>query len=166
MEEKEFRPVVIRNRDIPLLADVLCIMQDVRMMEMQKEWQHDRLLNITPHLTGMPSGGGLPKGMEEAFAAISEMEEKHAKKCLEYTGLLERAQDILNRIQSQTMRTFVMMKYVFDSPDTEIRKELNMTRRGFDRARKCVEEAPDMAGVRWQEKYIVAPKGYAAKRNG
>ena len=164
MEEGRFQPVTIRNRDIPLLADVLPIMQDVRMTEEQRAWQRDRLTNITPHLTGMPGGGGLPKGMEEAFAILSELEEDHAKKCVEYGRKLKKAQDILNGIENHTMRTFVMMKYVFESPDTEIRRELNMTRRGFDRARKCVEDAPDMASVRWQDKYIVAKKGYAAKK--
>ena len=166
MEEGRFQPVTIRNRDIPLLADVLSIMQDVRMTEEQREWQRDRLTNITPHLTGMPGGGGIPKGMEEAFAVLSELEEDHVKKCVEYGRKLKRAQDILNGIENHAMRTFVMMKYVFESPDTEIRKELNMTRRGFDRARKCVEDAPDMASVRWQDKYIVAKKGYAAKKEG
>ena len=164
MEEGRFQPVVIRNRDIPVLADVLPIMQDVRMTEIQKAWQRDRLTNITPHLTGMPGGGGLPKGLEEAFAILSELEEDHAKRCVEYGKALKKAQDILNSIQNRTMRTFVMMKYLFETPDAEIRRELNMTRRGFDRARKCVEDAPDMASVRWQDKYIVAKKGYAAKK--
>ena len=164
MEEGRFQPVVIRNRDIPVLADVLPIMQDVRMTEIQKAWQRDRLTNITPHLTGMPGGGGLPKGLEEAFAILSELEEDHAKRCVEYGKALKKAQDILNSIQNRTMRTFVMMKYLFETPDAEIRRELNMTRRGFDRARKCVEDAPDMARVRWQDKYIVAKKGYAAKK--
>ena len=164
MQEGRFQPTVIHNRDIPLLAEVLCIMQDLRMTEQQREWQHDRLTNITPHLTGMPGGGGLPKGLEEAFATISELEEKQAEKCREYADQLQKAQKILNSIASRTLRTFVMMKYMFETPDTEIRRELNMTRRGFDQARKCVEDAPNMASVRWQEKYIVAKKGYAAKK--
>ena len=47
MQEGRFQPTVIHNRDIPLLAEVLCIMQDLRMTEQQREWQHDRLTNIT-----------------------------------------------------------------------------------------------------------------------
>lgn len=164
MEEKGFQPAVIRNRDIPLLAEVLCVMQDIRMVEERRKWQRDRMTNITPRLTGMPGGGGMPKGYEEAFAILSELDEDQAKQCVEYGKILKKAQEILNGIQSISMRTFVKMKYVFNSPDVEIRKELNMTRRGFDRARKCVEEAPDMASVRWQEKYIIANKGYAAKK--
>ena len=164
MEGERFQPVAIRNRDIPLLAEVLCIMQDVCMVEKMREWQRERLTNITPHLTGMPGGGGLPKGYEEAFALLSELDEDHAKKCREYGEKLRKAQDIINGITNTTMRTFVMMKYMFETPDTEIRKELNMTRRGFDRARKCVEEAPNMAAVKWQDRYIIANKGYAAKK--
>ena len=163
MQEGRFQPTVIHNKDIPLLAEVLCIMQDLRMTEQQREWQHDRLTNITPHLTGMPGGGGLPKGLDEAFAVISELEEKQAAKCREYADQLQKAQKILNSIASRSLRTFVMMKYMFETPDTEIRRELNMTRRGFDQARKCVEDAPNMASVRWQEKYVVAKKGYAGK---
>lgn len=165
MQEGRFQPTIIHNRDIPLLAEVLCIMQDLRMTEQQREWQHDRLTNITPHLTGMPSGGGLPKGLEEAFATISELEEQQAKQTKEYADQLKKAQQILNSIASRTLRTFVMMKYMFETPDTEIRRELNMTRRSFDQARKCVEDAPDMASVRWQEKYVVAKKGYAGKKH-
>ena len=164
MEEGRFQPATIRNRDIPLLASVLCVMQDVCMVEQQRQWQRDRLTNITTRLTGMPGGGGLPKGMEEAFAAISELEENQAKECLKYAEAMKKAQEIINGIESESMRTSVKMKYVFDIADTDIRRELNMTRRGFDRAKKCVEDAPNMASVRWQEKYIVAKKGYAAKR--
>ena len=163
-EEGRFQPATIRNRDIPLLTDVLYVMQEVRMAEERRAWQRERLTNITPHLTGMPGGGGMPKGMEEAFAAISELEEIQANELAEYAATLKKAQKILNGIESQGMRTFVQMKYVFNAPDAEIRRELNMTRRGFDCARKCVEDAPNMAAVRWQEKYIVAKKGYAAKK--
>ena len=163
--EDRLQPVKIRNRDIPLLASILCVMQDVCMVEKQREWQRERMTNITPHITGMPGGGGLPKGLEEAFAAISELEENQAKECLKYAKTLKRAQEILNGIRSESMRTFVKMKYVFNTADTEIRRELNMTRRGFEQARKCVEDAPDMASVVWQEKYIVAKKGYAAKND-
>lgn len=164
MEEVRFHPVTIRNRDIPLLASVIRLMQDVRMTEQMRQWQRERLTNISPHLTGMPGGGGLPKGLEDAFAAISELEAEQARRCLEYAERMKKAERIINGIASEDMRTFVKMKYVFDIPDAEIRRELNMTRRGFDMARKCVEDAPDMAAVRWQEKYIVAKKGYAARK--
>ena len=47
------------------------------------------------------------------------------------------------------------MRYVMQISDAEIRRELNMSRRGFERAKKCVETAPSMAAVKWQERYIV-----------
>lgn len=153
--KKENRPVMIRNRDIPLLADVLPIMQEVCQIERQRDWQHDRMANITQHLTGMPGGSRIPKGLDEAFAMLSEIDEQHEEKCKDYVRQLKAAQKILNDIESQSMRAFVLMKYVMDISDVDIRQELNLTRRGFERARRSVEEAESMSAVKWHERYIL-----------
>lgn len=147
-------PVKVRNKDIPLLANIFNIMQDIRQIEERREWQAGRLFNITQHLTGMP-GGGTPKGLDETFALLSEIDDEHKQRCKEYARQLRKAQKILNSIESHTMRTFVMMKYVMNVSDSEIRKELNMTKHGFYRARECVENASCMAAVKWQERYIL-----------
>lgn len=157
--EREQRPIEVRNRDIPLLSEILYIMQDICQIEYRRDWQHDRMYNITQHLTGMPGVGGLPNGLDEAFALLSEIDEEHEARCKEYVRQLRKAQNILNGIESRTMRTFVVMKYIMNVPDVNIRDELNMTRRGFDRARRAVEEAPSMEAVKWQERYIVVQKG-------
>jgi len=145
----------IRNRDILLLADIFYIMQDICQLEQRREWQQGRLYNISQHLTGMP-GSGSPKGLDDAFAILSEIDEEHNQRIKEYARQLRKAQKIINSIESRSMRTFVTMKYVMNCPDTEIRKELNMTRRGFDRARASIENAKSMASVKWQERYILA----------
>lgn len=156
--EKERRPIEVCNRDIPLLSEILYIMQDVCQIEQRRDWQHDRMYNITQHLTGMPRGGGLPNGLDETFAMLSEIDEEHEARCKEYVRQLRRAEKILNSIESRTMRTFVVMKYIMDVPDVNIREELNMTRRGFDRALRAIEGAPSMAAVKWKERYIVVQK--------
>ena len=79
--EKEVKPVVIRNRDIPLLSDVFYIMQEICQIEQRRDWQRDRMLNITQHLSGMPGGGGVPKGLDEAFSLLSELDEEHEQRC-------------------------------------------------------------------------------------
>lgn len=152
------KPIEVRNRDIPLLSEVLYIMQEICQIEQRRNWQHDRMTNITQHLSWMPKGGGLPKGLDDAFALLSEIDEEHEARCREYVCQLQEAQKILNGIESRTMRTFVMMKYIMNVSDANIREELNMTRRGFDRARRCVEEASCMAEVKWCERYIVVQK--------
>lgn len=155
--ESKVRPViVIRNKDIPLLADILSIMQEVCQIEKQRDWQRDRMANITQHLTGMPGGGGVPKGLDEAFAMLSELDEEHEQRCKEYVRQLKAAQKILNGIESRSMRAFVIMKYVMDMRDVDIRDELNLTRTGFSRARRCIETADSMASVKWRERYILA----------
>lgn len=154
--EKEVKPVVIRNRDIPLLSDVFYIMQEVCQIEQRRDWQRDRMLNITQHLSGMPGGGGVPKGLDEAFTLLSELDEEHEQRCKEYVEQLRTAQTILNGIGSQSMRTFVIMKYMMNVSDSHIRQELNMTRTGFNRARRCIESAECMATVAWRERYVLA----------
>lgn len=151
----EHAPVKVRNRDIPLLADVLSIMQEVREIEERREWQHARMFSITQHITGMPGGGGPTKGLDDAFSMLSEIDEEHEKRCCEYVKKLRSAESILNGIEDHAMRAFVTMKYIMNAPDAEIQRELGITRRGFDLARKCVEDAPCMAAVKWRARYIL-----------
>lgn len=155
LRREESAPVVVNNADIPLLSDVLCIMQEVCAVERRRDWQRDRMYNITSHATGTPGGGGIPHGLDEAFAKLAEIDEEHEQKCKEYVRKLKRAESILNGIRSESMRTFVLMKYVMNVPDVKIRAELNLSERGFKRARRCIEEAKRMTSVKWPEKYIL-----------
>jgi len=148
-------PVVVRNHDIPLLAEVLPVMQLIGQTETLRDWQRARVLHITANLTGMPRGGGAA-GLDDAVAAMDELDREQHLAVREYAMHLRRAQRILNGIESRTMRSFVMMKYVMGLPDAEVQRELNMTRRGFDRARRSVEDAQDMASVKWQERFILS----------
>ncbi len=145
----------IANKDIALLTQIHSIMAQVTYIEQQRIWQQSRMGFISQHLTGMPGGGGTPKGLDEAFARLSEIDDEHAKRCKVYVRQLKKAQKILNDIDNITMRTFVLMRYVFRASDSDIRRELNMTRRGFERARKCVEEAHTMAAVKWRDRFII-----------
>ena len=157
-EEKQSRgPVVVNNRDIPLLSEVLDIMQDISALERRREWQRDRMYNITSHLTGMPRGGGGSTGtlFENVFSELSTLDESHEEKVHQYVRELKRAEKIINSISSRTMRTFVTMKYLLDIPNAAIMRDLNMTEWGFNRARRAVEDAEDMAHVIWRERYIV-----------
>lgn len=156
MEEIEQR--IVNNRDIPVLQRVYGIMQDIVSLEERREWQRDRLTNISQHLSGMPGGGGVPKGMDDAFARISELEDRHKGLCRQYRSRLLAAEKILNGIESESMRTFVRLMYLDNIPSSEVRERLNMTRRGFDRARSAVENANSMDTVVWHERYILTKK--------
>lgn len=153
--EKKAAPAVIYNRDIPVLADVLSMMQTVNQIERRRDWQRDRLTHITQTLSGMP-GGGDPKGLDHAFSILDELDREQEEECRGYARQLKKAQKIINGIESQSMRAFVTMKYVMGCTAKEIRQELNMTDWGYRRASLSVENAPCMALVKWQEKYILA----------
>lgn len=145
----------IRNRDIPLLERVLYVMQEVCSIEKRCLWQRDRMYNITQHITGMPGGGGLPSGLDAAFAALDGSNQEYRKKIASYMHELKTAEKIINGIASQTMRTFVVLMYVDGLPPDKVRAELNMSEWGFRRARSSIEQAQDMKSVVWREKYIV-----------
>ena len=68
---------IIRNADIALLRDVFFIMQDIRALEERRAWQRDRMSNISQHLS-FTGGGGEPKGLDSAYAALSGLEEEHS----------------------------------------------------------------------------------------
>lgn len=148
------RPVKIQNRDIPPLLEVFSAMQQVMRTEELREWQYGRMLKITASLSDAPGGGG-PKGIDSPLSILDDIQKTQIEECREYARFLRRAQKILNSIESRTMRAFVMMKYVMKLSDTEIRQELNLTRRGYERARRAVQDAPCMEAVKWQEKYIL-----------
>lgn len=154
-KERTQEPRIIKNRDIPLLSRVLCVMQDVCSLEKRCEWQRDRMFSITQNLSGMPGSKGMPTGFDAAFAAIDGINEEHREQIAAYTRELKAAEKIINSIPSRTMRTFVVMMYVDGLPPEKVREELNLTEWGFRRARDSVEQAPDMQSVVWREKYIV-----------
>ena len=145
----------IANKDIPLLARIKYIMQDIQSLEERIEWQYDRMFSVTARLSGMPGGKGMPSGFDAAFAAISELSDLHKAQLQRYTKELKKAQKILSGIESPTMRTFVTMLYVDDAPATAVREKLGMTEYGFKRARDAVEKAGSMKSVVWHERYFL-----------
>lgn len=149
------KPRIIKNKDILLLSHVLYTMQEVSSLERRRAWQQDRMYSVTQNLSGMPSGKGPAKGFDSVYAAMDSLNEDQREKLLAYTKELERAEKIINGIQSQTMRTFVLLMYVDGLSPDKVREELNMTEWGFRKARDCIEKAPDMESVIWQERYVL-----------
>ncbi len=157
MDERENRtelPAVVYNRDVPVLAEVLAVMQLIDRTEALRERRMSQATRITAQLTGMPRGGG-GGGLDAALAALDELDRALSDQVAEYARVLRRAERILNGIESRSMRAFVVLRYVMDEPDARIRRALCMTRRGFERAVRCVEDAPDMASVIWRERFYV-----------
>lgn len=155
MNELQERPVAVKNRDIPLLSRVLSTMQMIAQTERRQDYQRLRMQRITQYLGGMPGGSRTPKGLDEAFAILSEIDSEYELQCRAWARELRKAEGILNGIESRMMRAFVTMKYVMDIPDEKIRRDLNMSRRKFEAARQAVEEAQSMEQVKWSEGYAV-----------
>jgi len=152
LSEKRRQPVVIRNLDIPILQEVMGCMQGVKQAEQRRQWQKDRLTRMTQSLTGMPGGGG-PKGLDSAIAAMDELSREEVAAYTDYVTQLRLAERILNEIPSVQMRSLVTLKYVMNRPDREIRDALAMTRGAYERTKRRIEQAERMTKVEWPERY-------------
>ncbi len=147
--------IIVKNRDIPLLTRVLYIMQDICMIDKKRDFQNDLKYSITQHLSFTPGSKGNGSGIEDIICTLSELDSKHEALTQEYMDDLRAAERIINGITSYTMRVFVNMRYVFNMPKKTIMKELGLSRWGYERAIRAIEEAPDMASVKWYERYIL-----------
>lgn len=152
---QDCEPIKIRNRDIFVLQDVIRVMQEVRALETRRQWQRERMTNITRHLTGMPIQHGGMGGLDAAFAALAQLEDDHKEKVKEYICKLKAAEQIVNGIGNPFMRTFVTMMYIENLSAKMVRSELNLSEWGFKRARQAVEQAEDMGRVVWRVRYIL-----------
>lgn len=156
MKNKSVKIHRVCNKDILLITHIPMLMEEINEIEKRREWQQQRLYIIkAQRMTGMPGGGGRPRGLDEGFAALSELDYEHNRLIKSYVREVKRAWKVIDDIESATMRAFVKMKYMSNYPDTKIRSKLNMSRRGFERAKECIESAPCMAAVKWHERYIM-----------
>lgn len=140
---------VICNKDIPVLVEVLSIMQEIRRLEERKQWVGDRMINVTQHLSWTAGGGG-KHDFSDGYADLQEVEAEIDAKLSEYRQRLAKAEAVLNGIADLNMRTFVAMLYVEKFTSKKVMTELNMSRRTFDNARSAIENAPDMARAQWR----------------
>lgn len=152
MEKNEERKKVM-NRDIPILSNLLCTLQDVTNIEQLREWSEERKYHITQVISNAPGGNNYQSKIDGLMASISTLDEQHLSRTKRALQEINRCQAILNGIVSRTMRTFVVMLYVQHLPPEKIKKELSMTEWGFRQARKCIEEAWSMDMVRWADRY-------------
>ena len=149
-EQRKAKPV--KNKDIQLLQRVKLLKLDVISLEKRAQWERDRLSNISQHLSSA-GGGGTLHGMDEAFAAMSEAEERHRLLVKTYTQEIKKAERIIDSIASNQMRTMVTMLYLDNVADSAVRSVLHMSRWAYDSAKAAIENAECMAKVQWNDRY-------------
>lgn len=140
---------IVRNRDIAILEQVKCVMQELYMAQERLDWQRAQMFKITSRYGGVGGGRGAPRGLETAVAALEESDERYLALFVKYRDELKAADAILDGIHSRSMRTFVEMKYMYKKPNRDIMEALGMTDYAFRSAREAVERAVDMAHVQW-----------------
>ena len=149
-EQRKAKPV--KNKDIQLLQRVNLLKLDVISLEKRVQWERDRLSNISQHLS-TAGGGGRAHGMDEAFAVMSEVEERHRLLVKLYTQEIKKAERVIDSIASNQMRTMVTMLYLDNVADSAVRSVLHMSRWAYEHAKAAIENAACMADVRWNDRY-------------
>jgi hypothetical protein len=137
----------VKNADLDAVSRVIYLMQDIRMLEERRDWTRERLHRLTKGLSGMPRGGGGPQGMDDTFAKLSELDDKHREKLRRCTLELTLAEGRINAIPDPRMRTFVTMVYLMHTGKDQVMRELNLTEWGYRQAKEAVENAASMEKV-------------------
>lgn len=70
----------VYNRDIPLLSDYLSYVNAIELANERILEIRGQMFNITQHISDMPSGGGLPSGIDGAMARLSDAERRYREK--------------------------------------------------------------------------------------
>ncbi len=139
----------VNNKDIESIREIPYIQQQILSMERQCQWERSRARNTTQVFSAVPGGGDSARALEKAAAAMEEIAAEHAATLQRYVREQRRAERIVNGIRSAQMRTMVTMLYRDGLPPSAVQAVLRMSRYAFDAARTQIENAPDMASVKW-----------------
>lgn len=145
---------MIKNKDIRLLMNIMYYIQDIRALEERLTFERGRLLKVTSHLSFTGGRGGKPATFDETFARLLELEQTHREKLNMYRREMKRADDIINAIPNEQMKTFVSMAYVDHMTKNEICSELKLSSWSYRKIRECLESAPDMKSVIWHNRFL------------
>lgn len=140
----------IKNKDVLLLREVHLVQMDIVSLEKRAQWERARMDAMT-HGLSAASGGGR-RGMDDTLAAIEELEERHRMLVKQYTRMVKEAERIVNGISSHQMRTMVTMLYLDNVMGSAVQSVLHMSRWAFENARAAIENAENMACVKWRER--------------
>lgn len=150
----ETQAKAVKNKDILLLQEVSAVQAEIASIEKRREWENGRLYKITQNISATPSYGNGAMGMDDAFAQLEDVVIRHGMQIKQYKRMIVKAENILNRISSQQMRTMVRRLYLDGASGATVRAELGMSRWTFENAREAIENAESMDAVKWHDRYV------------
>lgn len=139
----------MKNRDIPLLQSILGVMQRIRQLEMKAEWEHDRMIKVTSHLSLVRgSGHDIGDMMDDVLAKVDAIEQEHREELKAYVDKMREADRIVNEdITDDKLRAFVEMAYIDGMSAGEVKKELNLSEWEYRQTKEKIENAGCMKEV-------------------
>lgn len=137
----------IRNRDIRMIMAVPAMRAEIETLEDRMEWVRARAEKITRQLSSAGGGGG--RGLEDTVAELVELEERYKRMIRSYSGLLKAAERKLIGLENMHLRAFIELAYLTGAKGPEIQRKLNMSRWAYENAKRQLEAAEGLDGIRW-----------------
>ena len=145
----------VSNRDIITLTRVRAMKQEIKITEQKRA----ELLGIYRRALRASEGPVRARrdevDLEAVRAELAAQDAEYLRILADNAQAIRDANDILRGIEYDDMRVFVALLYESGETHKNIWARLNMSRRVFEKLRKLVEEAPDMASVPWPEKWLL-----------
>jgi len=122
-------------------------MREIVSLEKQVDWQRDQMVKMNQHIGNLPRSGSQPKGYEEAFSIISEVEGQQLEKLIEYAGIIKESEKVISGIIDDETRLFVRLLYVDQLSRMRIQRVMRMSPKRMRRMREAVDMAENMENV-------------------
>lgn len=82
---------VVENENLKALMKVRYLQADIESLELRELWERERMNRMTQQITACVGGSGGKGGMDEAFAAMADIEQRHRLLVKSYTRQIARA---------------------------------------------------------------------------
>lgn len=145
---------LVLNQDVVLIWGLRETKEEIARIESEREWLRDRMYSTGKSLGTAPGGGGFRSGFDEIMARLSETDEKYKAALDGYLATVNRAEKVIRKIESTSMRRFVRMVYKDHADRRDVLVKLKMSEWGYRKARESIESARNMSEVRWKEKFV------------
>ena len=124
---------VVENENLKALMKVRYLQADIESLELRERWERERMNRMTQQITACVGGSGGKGGMDEAFAAMADIEQRHRLLVKSYT------RQIVGEIRDPEKRSLARLIYLDGVADIRARERLGLSRGEFERLRRELE---------------------------
>lgn len=162
-EKREARVYTIRNVDALALTQVRIMKQELKITELKRAELRALHRRAVRACEGDVSAADAISDVDAVHKKLAENEALYARRIEACAKAIRDAEETLARIENPGMRLFVTLLYERGETHKYVMAKLGLSRRSFEKLRKTVEDAPDMASVVWADKWVLDASSLALR---